>query len=106
MPVRAGRRSCPAPGLLPATIQRVEAGRQAVNADLAALIPPAVICVAVLVAVGAFLRHEMSSRRGGDEGGAAGIGDTGNGGTVTGSAGETPKEGQAETTERGSAPRQ
>ena len=80
------------------------------NADLAALIPPAVICVAVLVAVGAFLRHEMSSRRGGGEDdaagpnrGAAGIGDTGIG---AGSAGETPKEGHAETTERGSAPRQ
>ena len=41
------------------------------NADLAALIPPVVICVAVLVAVGAFLRHEMSSRRGGDEDAAA-----------------------------------
>jgi hypothetical protein len=84
-----------------------------VNADLAALIPPAVICLAVLVAVGAFLRHEMSSRRGGDEDGeadpnrgAAGIGDTEIGGTVTGSAGETPNEGHAETTERGSAPRQ
>ena len=83
------------------------------NADLAALIPPAVICVAVLVAVGAFLRHEMSSRRGRDEDdlagpnhGAAGTGDTEIGGTVTGSAGETPNEGQAETTERGSAPRQ
>ena len=59
------------------------------NADLAALIPPAVICVAVLVAVG-----------------AAGIGDTAIDGTVTGSAGETPKEVHAETTERGSAPRQ
>jgi hypothetical protein len=84
-----------------------------VNADLAALIPPAVICVAVLVAVGAFLRHEMGSRRGGGEDdaagpdrGAAGIGDTGIAGSVTGSAGETPKEGHAETTERGSAPRQ
>jgi hypothetical protein len=84
-----------------------------VNADLAALIPPAVICVAVLVAVGAFLRHEMGSRRGGDEDdaaepnrGAAGIGDAAIDGTVTGSAGETPKEGHAETTERGSAPRQ
>lgn len=83
------------------------------NADLAALIPPVVICVAVLVAVGAFLRHEMSSRRGGDDDdaagpdrGAAGIGDTGIGGSVTGSAGETPNEGHAETTERGSAPRQ
>ncbi|HEX6857594.1 MAG TPA: hypothetical protein VF204_20060 [Streptosporangiaceae bacterium] len=83
------------------------------NADLAALIPPAVICVAVLVAVGAFLRHEMSSRRGGDEDdaaeqnrAAAGIGDTGIDRTVTGSAGETPNEGHAETTERGSAPRQ
>lgn len=82
------------------------------NADLAALIPPVVICVAVLVAVGAFLRHEMSSRRGGDEDdaagpnrGAAGIGATGIGGTVAGSAGETPNEGHAETTERGSAPR-
>ena len=83
------------------------------NADLAALIPPAVICVAVLIAVGAFLRHEMSARRTGDEAdaaepnrGAAGIGDTGIGGTVTGSAGETPMKGHAETTERGSAPRQ
>ena len=83
------------------------------NADLAALIPPAVICVAVLVAVGAFLRHEMGSRRGGDEDdaaepnrGAAGIGDTAIDGTVTGSAGETPNEVHAETTERGSAPRQ
>ena len=83
------------------------------NADLAALIPPAVICVAVLIAVGWFLRHEMSARRPGDEDdaaaanrGAAGIGDTGIDGTVTGSAGETPNEGQAETTERGSAPRQ
>lgn len=82
------------------------------NADLAALIPPVVICVAVLVAVGAFLRHEMSSRRGGDEDdaagpnrGAAGIGATGIGGTAAGSAGETPNEGHAETTERGSAPR-
>jgi hypothetical protein len=84
-----------------------------VNADLAALIPPAVICVAVLIAVGAFLRHEMSARRPGDEDGAAGpnrgaagIGDPGIGGTVTGSADETPNEGHAETTERGSAPRQ
>jgi hypothetical protein len=84
-----------------------------VNADLAALIPPAVICVAVLVAVGAFLRHEMSSRRRGDEDdaagpnrGAAGIGDTGIGGAAGGSAGETPKEGHAESAERGSAPRQ
>ena len=63
------------------------------NADLAALIPPAVICVAVLVAVGAFLRHEMSSRRGGGEDdaaeqnrGAAAIGDTAIGRTVTSSA--------------------
>jgi hypothetical protein len=84
-----------------------------VNADLAALIPPAVICVAVLIAVGAFLRHEMSARRPGDEAdaaepnrGAAGTGDTGISGTVTGSAGEAPNEGHAETTERGSAPRQ
>ena len=83
------------------------------NADLAALIPPAVICVAVLVAVGAFLRHEMGSRRGGDEDdaagpdrGAAGSGDTGIGGTAGGSAGETPGEGRAETTEHGSAPHQ
>lgn len=83
------------------------------NADLAALIPPVVICVAVLIAVGAFLRHEMSARRPGDDDdaaepnrGAAGIGDTGIGGTVTGSAGETPIEGHTETTERGSAPRQ
>lgn len=83
------------------------------NADLAALIPPAVICVAVLIAVGAFVRHEMSARRGGEDDdaagpnrGAPGIGDTGIGGTVTGSAGETPNEGHAETTERGSAPRQ
>ena len=83
------------------------------NADLAALIPPVVICVAVLVAVGAFLRHEMSSprSRGEDDAaepnrGAAGIADTGIGGTAAGSAGETPKEGHAETTERGSAPRQ
>ena len=82
-------------------------------ADLAALIPPVVICVAVLVAVGAFLRHEMSSRRGGGEDdaagpdrGAAGIGDTGIGGAAAGSAGETPNEGHAETTERGSASRQ
>jgi hypothetical protein len=84
-----------------------------VNADLAVLIPPAVICLAVLIAVGAFLRHEMSARRPADEDeatgpnhGAAGIGDTGISGTVTGSADETPNEGHAETTERGSAPRQ
>jgi hypothetical protein len=84
-----------------------------VNADLAALIPPVVICLAVLIAVGAFLRHEMSARRPADEDeaagcnrGAAGIGDTGISGTVTGSADETPNEGHAETTERGSAPRQ
>ena len=88
------------------------------NADLAALIPPVVICVAVLIAVRAFLRHEMSARRPGDEDDAAGpkraeagigdqgIGGTVTGGTVTGSAAETPNEGHAETTEHGSAPRQ
>jgi hypothetical protein len=84
-----------------------------VSADLAVLIPPVVVCVAVLIAVGAFLRHEMAARRPGDEDdvaepnrGAAGIDDPGIGGTVTGSTGETPNEGHAETTERGSAPRQ
>ena len=83
------------------------------NADLAVLLPPVVVCVAVLIAVGAFLRHEMGGRRPGDEDdggepnrGPAGIGDTGIGGTVTGSADETPNEGHAETTERGSGPRQ
>jgi hypothetical protein len=84
-----------------------------VNADLAVLLPPVVVCVAVLIAVVAFLRHEMGGRRAADEDDgtepnhpAAGIGDTGIGGTVTGSADETPNEGHAETTERGSAPRQ
>lgn len=83
------------------------------DADLAALLPPLVICVAVLIAVGAFLRHEMATRRPGDEDeaapgnpGSSGIGDPGISGTVTGSPAETPNEGQAETTERGSVPRQ
>jgi hypothetical protein len=34
-------------------------GRRAVSSDLAALIPPFLVCAAFLVAVGAFLRHEM-----------------------------------------------
>ncbi len=35
--------------------------------DLAALTPPLVVCAALLLAVGAFLRHEMgNSRRPGD----------------------------------------
>lgn len=32
--------------------------------DLAALTPPFVVCVAVLIAVGAFLRHEMRRNKG------------------------------------------
>jgi hypothetical protein len=34
-------------------------GRRVVSSDLAALIPPFLVCAAFLVAVGAFLRHEM-----------------------------------------------
>ena len=83
------------------------------NADLAVLIPPLVVCAAVLIAVGAFLRHEMAGRRVSGEDDAAdgnrdpaGMGDRGIGGSVTGSPAETPNEGQAETTEHGSVPRQ
>jgi hypothetical protein len=35
--------------------------------DLAALTPPLVVCVAALIAIGAFLRHEMGARRPGDD---------------------------------------
>jgi hypothetical protein len=31
--------------------------------DLAVLTPPVVVCVALLIAIGAFLRHEMGTRR-------------------------------------------
>jgi hypothetical protein len=31
--------------------------------DLSVLVPPLVVCVAFLIAVGAFLRHEMGARR-------------------------------------------
>jgi len=31
--------------------------------DLAALTPPLVVCAALLLAIGAFLRHEMGTRR-------------------------------------------
>jgi hypothetical protein len=31
--------------------------------DLAALTPPLIVCAAFLIAVGAFLRHEMGTRR-------------------------------------------
>jgi hypothetical protein len=31
--------------------------------DLSVLTPPLVVCVAFLIGVGAFLRHEMASRR-------------------------------------------
>ena len=31
--------------------------------DLSALVPPLVVCVAFLIGVGAFLRHEMGARR-------------------------------------------
>jgi hypothetical protein len=31
--------------------------------DLAALLPPLLVCVAFLIAVGAFLRHEMGASR-------------------------------------------
>jgi len=35
--------------------------------DLAVLTPPLVVCAALLIAIGAFLRHEMGTRsRGGD----------------------------------------
>jgi hypothetical protein len=38
-----------------------------VLSDLAVLTPPLVVCVALLIAIWAFLRHEMSTpRRGGD----------------------------------------
>jgi hypothetical protein len=116
-----------------------------VTADLAVLTPPLVVCVAILVAVVAVLRHEMGPRRArrggagqgdgtgtgtgtgtGDDAAeeqnpaaagenhslpaenhsAARIGDQGKSGTVADSAGETPNEGHAETTGRGSDPRQ
>jgi hypothetical protein len=35
--------------------------------DLAALTPPLVACVASLIAIGAFLRHEMSAPRPSDD---------------------------------------
>ena len=38
--------------------------------DLSVLTPPLVVCVAFLIAVGAFLRHEMSARRNRDAGDA------------------------------------
>ena len=83
------------------------------NADLAAAAALINSYFAVPISVGAFPRKEGRERRKGDEAdaaepkpGAAGIGGTGIGGTVTGSAGETPMKGHAETTERGSAPRQ
>lgn len=43
--------------------------------DLAALTPPFVVCVAVLIGVGAFLRHEMRGNKGqaDDDDPAAGI---------------------------------
>jgi hypothetical protein len=31
--------------------------------DLSVLVPPLVVCVAFLIGVGAFLRHEMGARR-------------------------------------------
>jgi hypothetical protein len=34
-----------------------------VGEDLAALLPPLIMCVAILVGVGWFLRHEMAPRR-------------------------------------------
>ena len=37
--------------------------------DLAALTPPLVVCAALLIAIGAFLRHEMGARRPGDDDG-------------------------------------
>jgi hypothetical protein len=36
-------------------------------ADLAVLTPPAVVCAALLIAIVAFLRHEMGPRRPGDD---------------------------------------
>jgi hypothetical protein len=38
-------------------------GGRAVLGDLAALTPPLVVCAACTIAIGAFLRHEMSPRR-------------------------------------------
>jgi hypothetical protein len=37
--------------------------------DLAVLTPPLVVCAALLIAIGAFLRHEMGARRPADDGG-------------------------------------
>ena len=84
------------------------------NADLAALIPPAVICVAVLIAVGAFLRHEMSARRARRRGLTrpsripAPPGSAIRESVALSQAvlAKLPMKGHAETTERGSAPRQ
>jgi hypothetical protein len=35
--------------------------------DLAVLTPPLVVCAALLIAIGAFLKHEMGARRPGDD---------------------------------------
>jgi hypothetical protein len=37
--------------------------------DLAVLTPPLVVCAALLIAIGAFLKHEMGARRPGDDDG-------------------------------------
>lgn len=47
--------------------QRRTRRRTRVLADLAVLTPPLVVGVAALIAIGAFLRHEMSGRSPGDD---------------------------------------
>ena len=69
MPVRPARRSGPsdmaACPLAPQISRRraVQIGRRALLNDLTVLTPPLVVCAAFLIAVGAFLRHEMGTRR-------------------------------------------
>jgi hypothetical protein len=81
--------------------------------DLAVLTPPAVVCAALLIAIIAFLRHEMGPARPGDD--EAGppdisvndqIGEPGISGPGAQRGDSTANDPPAETGHRGSPPRQ
>jgi hypothetical protein len=54
--------SHPVPPCLAAAMA-AQTGRGRVLKDLAVLTPPLIVCVAILIGIGAFLRHEMAPGR-------------------------------------------
>jgi hypothetical protein len=80
--------------------------------DLAVLTPPLVVCAALLIAIGAFLKHEMGARRPDDDDGPSAdisvsgqIPDAGNSAAAPPDA-ATSNDPPAETGHAGCRPRQ